>query len=134
MSNTAEYKIWQGLIQRCINGNDHSYCDYGGRGISVCDRWLHSFENFLSDMGFRPSSDYSIDRIDTNGNYEPNNCRWATNEQQANNRRNNVMCIYDGKEYTASQIAREHDININTFIHAYPKGMSVSEAINTPYL
>lgn len=132
MFDSAEYKVWQGMQQRCNNDNDHSYCNYGGRGITVCERWLHSFENFLSDMGFKPSSEHSIDRIDNNGNYEPGNCRWATKEEQANNRRNNVMCIYNGKEYTASQLAREYGININTFYSRLSAGMSVYEALNTP--
>jgi hypothetical protein len=75
------------MLGRCRNPNDKKYEDYGGRGISVCERWENSFADFLADMGERPSEKHTLDRINNDGNYEPGNCRWATSKQQNNNRR-----------------------------------------------
>lgn len=82
-----EYGAWAAMKDRCRRKNHRQYAYYGGRGITVCDRWLKSYSNFLDDMGKRPSSDYSLDRINNSGNYEPGNCRWATRSEQNKNRR-----------------------------------------------
>jgi hypothetical protein len=84
---TSEYMIYHGMIQRCYNHKHISYKNYGGRGIKVCKRWLDSFENFLKDVGRKPTNKHTLDRINNNGNYEPSNIRWATYLQQADNRR-----------------------------------------------
>jgi len=84
---SAEYISWKHLKDRCLNSKNKGYSDYGGRGIKVCDSWKDSFENFYADMGPKPGPKYSIDRIDNEGNYEPGNCRWGTQQEQSSNRR-----------------------------------------------
>lgn len=95
-SKTKVNRAYLKMKERCFNEKDKNFNLYGGRGITICDRWLESFENFLEDMGEPPSLKHSLDRIDVNGNYEPHNCRWATNTQQARNKRkakNNISGI-----------------------------------------
>lgn len=84
---TTEYRTWAHMKERCLNSKNKDFHYYGGRGIRVCDRWIDSYENFLSDMGRKPSPEYSIDRINNDGNYEPSNCRWATKQEQTFNQR-----------------------------------------------
>ena len=87
MSRIPEYKVWKAMRQRCYLKTSKAYRHYGGRGITVCDRWRSSFENFISDMGRRPGPEFSIERVNNDGNYEPGNCIWATWSQQAKNKR-----------------------------------------------
>lgn len=102
---TPEYNVWCHIKSRCYNPKNEKYALYGGRGITVCDEWLNSFEAFLKDVGYRPRSGYSIDRIDTNGNYEPGNCRWSTQKEQCNNRRNNSRLMFRGEVKTLAYVA-----------------------------
>jgi len=107
MTGTPEHQTWQRMKQRCLYKKISNYHDYGGRGIKICDRWKDSFENFLADMGNKPSQKHSIDRIDNNGNYEPGNCRWATRTEQNRNTRQNRLLTFQGKTQCVSEWADE---------------------------
>lgn len=109
-SGSSIHNIWMNMRQRCRNPKNKRYWEYGGRGITVCDRW-QIFENFLADMGERPSLKHSLDRINCNGNYEPGNVRWATATQQANNTRWNHQILYDGRVQTMAEWGREIGID-----------------------
>lgn len=105
LTHSPEYTVWQLMKDRCSNPKNKDFHSYGGRGISVCDRWVNSFENFLCDMGQKPSCQHSIDRINNNGNYEPNNCRWATPVQQAKNQRTNVIVFHGNQIMSLGEFA-----------------------------
>src|ERR1700743_836023 len=95
---TSEYRSWSALIKRCTNPSHERYCDYGGKGVLVCDRWRDSFANFLQDMGLKPSPAHTLDRFpQKEGNYEPGNCRWATTKEQNRNRKSNVYLEFEGE-------------------------------------
>lgn len=112
---TSEYNAWKGMKQRCYNINDKRYADWGGRGIKVCDRWLESFENFYTDMGKKPSPKHSLDRFpDTNGDYEPSNCRWGTDEQQRRNTRRSRHYEFDGIKMVLADWASHFGVNHST--------------------
>lgn len=132
MSNSPEYVAWANIKTRCYNPSSENYQYYGGRGIQMCDRWLNSFENFYADMGTRPSNLHSIERDNTNGDYEPNNCKWATWGEQANNRRNNVLVNFEDKNLTRAQAANSLGMSKETFHSRVAKGMSVEEIAAAP--
>ena len=101
---SSTYGSWKSMINRCINKKGVQFKDYGGRGIKVCDRWL-KFENFILDMGIKPSKDFQIDRINNEGNYELNNCKWSSRIENCNNKKNNVKYNYKGQLLSVSQIS-----------------------------
>ena len=106
-SYAPEYRSWQDMIQRCHNPRSQKWCDYGGRGIRVCERWRQSYRAFLEDMGHRPSPNHSLDRYpDNNGNYEPGNVRWATRKQQSQNTRVNRFITINDVTYCHAEWAR----------------------------
>lgn len=105
LTKSSTYNIWKAMRRRCGSKREKDYRNYGARGIVVCERWL-KFENFLADMGKRPSPKHSIDRIDNDGNYEPGNCRWATNIEQSNNTRVNRVITAEGVSMTMAEWAR----------------------------
>lgn len=105
MSNTSEHGIWLAMKRRCYNKNNTDYLRYGGRGIKVCDRWINSFENFYADMGEKPYG-CSIDRIDYDGDYTPENCKWSTNIEQANNKSTNARYQYGDENHTIAEWSR----------------------------
>jgi hypothetical protein len=126
----AEYAAYHSMKWRCKpNGG---LANYGGRGIRVCERWLESFDNFLADMGQRPSKFHSIERLDNDGNYEPENCVWATRRQQARNKRSNVFLRRDGKSRIVSDWLAESTISHATFTRRMASGWDVDRAISTP--
>lgn len=129
---TAIYKIWQGMQNRCFNKNDVAYVNYGGRGITVCDRW-RLFEKFYADMGDPPAGK-SIDRINNNGNYEPGNCRWATRTEQNRNKRGLVLLTIDGKTASVAEWAESSGLTDAGIRSRIKRGWSHKDAVKTPRL
>lgn len=140
MSKTALYKAWRNMKIRCSNPNYTDYCDYGGRGISICEEWL-LFENFKKwalENGYKEEikngkNILSLDRIDVNKGYSPDNCRWATNKTQANNKRNNVRYYYNGKNLTLGEWAEITGIcygTLSTRVHRL--NWSIEKALTEP--
>lgn len=129
---TRAYVIWQSMKQRCLNPKHENYKDYGGRGIVICERWVSSFENFLDDMG-EPPAGMSIDRFpDTDGNYEPANCRWADAFQQARNTRKALKLTYRGATKPLRDWAEQYGFEYQTLTSRIKAGWSVEKAIETP--
>lgn len=129
--NLSEYNIRLHMIRRCTEKTSKEYHNYGGRGIRVCDRWLESFENFLEDMGNRPSDRHSIDRIDNNGDYEPGNCRWATYKEQALNKRTTKLITVGGVSDTLRGHALSRGLKYTTVwnrLHMY--NYNIEEALS----
>jgi len=124
---SKEYNAWTGAKQRCFNKKDPSYKNYGGRGITMCSRWANDYTKFLKDMGRCPDG-YTLDRIDNDGNYEPDNCRWASRKTQSQNTRTNRYIEYDGKRMVLAGWASKIGIRPND-LHQKLKTMSLGEII-----
>lgn len=128
-SHDRVYKIWGYMKSRCYYKNNVRFKNYGGRGITVCQRWM-KFENFYKDMGAPPSVDHSINRINNNGNYNSNNCRWALAIEQANNRNNNRVIKFNGVNKTVSQWAREKNITKECLKYRLDAGWNIYDALH----
>lgn len=139
-SQTSEYHTYHCMKQRCLNSNHPRYEDWGGRGILICECWLgrNGFANFIEDMGLKPSKQHSLDRFpDPDGPYSPDNCRWATATQQANNKRANQHVTYLEKRLTITELCARIKMGHSTLSHRLQKqGMTLLEAIGpvTAYL
>lgn len=131
-SKKTEHIAWEGMKRRCSNKNDRAYKHYGDRGITVCARWLNSFEAFLRDVGNRPSSKHSIDRIDNNGNYEPGNVKWSTQKEQNNNTRRNHILIFDGQRHTIPEWSEITGIKSATIHSRIIQRWSIEKTLTTP--
>jgi len=139
MSTTPEYRVWQGMLDRCHNPKNYCYHKYGAKGIQVCNAWRFGegdrtpFECFISDMGRRPSTVHSIDRFpDQAGNYEPNNCRWATPKQQANNTKRNRFIKFGGVTLNLNDWSAKAGIRRELLAYRLNNGWTVERALTTP--
>lgn len=128
---TSTYNSWAGIFQRCDNRKNPAYKNYGGRGITVCERWRESFENFFEDMGIRPEGK-TIDRIDHDGNYELTNCRWATPKQQSENKRNNVIITIGNESQTLSVWCEAFGLDYKTASNRIRLGWDSVKAVTDP--
>ena len=131
MSKAPEYNSWNNMKARCFNSNNKRYLDWGGRGITVCDRWL-DFENFLADMGSRPTAKHSLDRIDNNADYSPENCRWSTRVEQQNNTRYNRLITIGNDTRTIAQWTKEMSFSERVIYNRLEDGWSEYKAVMTP--
>lgn len=127
----AERRAWCGMRARCRNQNNTSWHNYGGRGISVCERW-QTFENFIADLGPRPSPLHSLERVNNDGNYEPGNVVWATRKEQAQNTRQVRRLSFNGETLTISDWARKLGVRVHTICTRLARGWSLERALTTP--
>lgn len=128
-SGTPEHNAWKNLKKRCLNPRDPRYADYGGRGITVCDEWLHDFPAFLAHVGKRPSPEYSIDRVLNSKGYEPGNVKWSTRIEQQNNMRTTTHITAFGKTMTKSQWSRETGLGKTTINWRLENGQTFEQAL-----
>jgi len=129
LSRAPIYAVWRNMLARCANPED---VDYGGRGIDVCAEWKFSFESFHRDMGDPPTEEHSIDRLDANGNYEKSNCRWATDTQQARNKRSSRIVTFSGLTCTLAEHCERSNLNYTTIHQRLRRGWSIEKSLTTP--
>lgn len=129
MSGTLTHKRWKSMLSRCFTENSKSYPRYGGRGITVCEQWRNSFENFLRDMGECPGEAWTLERKETNGNYGASNCKWATRKEQNRNTSRNRLLEYRGEQRCVSEWAEVLGISANTIYKRLYAGKSDEEAL-----
>ena len=128
-----EFRIWRAMLNRCRNRNSKAFSDYGGRGIRVCARWQESFEAFYEDMGPSPSRGHSIDRYpNKDGDYRPDNCRWATRREQNQNTRRNLMVTLDGTEMCLSEASRVSGVGLSTVSYRRKRGVPLERCFDPP--
>lgn len=128
-SGSQEYNIWGNMLYRCNTDTSQLYSKYGGRGISVCSKW-HDYDAFIYDMGQRPSESHSIDRIDVNGNYCKENCRWATKRQQSRNRTNSRYIYIDGKKLQVDDYCEIYNVSKYAIKNRIRRGWSNDKIIS----
>lgn len=130
----AEYNSWNSMKQRCYDKNTRSAPRYMLRGIIVCDRWLNSFEDFLSDMGPRPTKTHSIERINNDGNYEPTNCKWETKKRQSRNTSTNRVIEYNGDRLTMIELSEKYNLPYYVVSNRVRKNWTLEKVFTTPVL
>jgi len=132
MSDLAEFNIWMGMRDRCLNPRSPAYANYGGRGITICERWLHSFPAFLADIGSRPSPIHTLERKENSVGYNPGNCVWATRADQANNTRRNIVLTFNGLSLTLARWSRKTGIKYRTLGDRFYRGWPVERILTQP--
>ena len=130
LSDTPIHRSWMSMRQRCLNPNDRAYKNYGGRGIKICARWSE-FENFITDMGGKPEG-FELERNDVNGNYEPDNCRWASTLEQARNKRNNHFITFCGETLCFTEWCQRIGVSKGCLQKRFALGWDLEKALTTP--
>lgn len=133
-TKSITFASWMAMKQRCTDPNSNRFQMYAGRGIKICQRWLDSFENFIGDMGERPSKAHSIERVKNDIGYEPGNCKWATAKEQARNRRTSVFMTFQGRTMTLPEWAENSSLSYRTLRARKASGWSDEDVLTTPLL
>jgi hypothetical protein len=132
LSYTPEYRAWQTMRLRCVDPTNAAYPDYGGRGITVCERWLNSVEAFVADMGPKPTPAHELDRENNDGNYEPDNCRWVTRKVNDRNRRSNRFLTFGGETLCVAEWCERLGLPCDTVHKRLEAGWSIEQTLTVP--